>query len=113
QVAVRPQEAEGFSGSGSLATFVFAPGAADLVKRASTAPATNHSRAVASFDGNAGILSWGYASQGDYDQNSETNISDLTPLGVHFQKKGPFDYFSVEAVVDGDANGEINIADIT
>ena len=31
-------------------------------------------------------LRWSYKNTGDYDQNSETNISDLTPIGRHFNK---------------------------
>lgn len=63
-----------------------------------------------------GDISFSYANQGDYDQNSEVNIADLTPLGVNFGETsggGPFPFAQAESQVDGDSNGEINIADLT
>ena len=80
---------------------------------ASSAPSTNASRAPLMFDSIDGELIWGYYSAGDYDQNGEVNISDLTPLAVHLNQSVPADPNSVEAVVDGDSNGNINIADLT
>ena len=71
---------------------------------------------------------------GDYDQNGEVNIADLTPLGLHFaapvsyadpQAHGGLSYWPAGepdgggaanwrlARIDGDANGELNIADLT
>src|SRR5690606_36903392 len=57
-------------------------------------------------------LSWPYSNTGDYDQNSEVNIADLTPIGIHFGDSVS-DPLSSQAIIDGDANGEINIADST
>ena len=79
----------------------------------SAAPVANSAAAQLSFDDGTTELNWGLVNPGDYDQNGEVNISDITPLAVHLGKSGPFDYGSIEAVVDGDGNGEINIADIT
>jgi hypothetical protein len=59
------------------------------------------------------LLQWSYVNPGDYDQNGVVNISDLTPLGVHFGAVGPFAESSARWMVDGDGNGEINLADIT
>jgi outer membrane protein assembly factor BamB len=58
-------------------------------------------------------IRWDYLNRGDYDQNGFVGISDLTPLGIHFGKSGPFDRGSIESLVDGDGNGEINLSDIT
>jgi hypothetical protein len=59
-------------------------------------------------------LQWRFASPGDYDQNGEVNISDLSPLGARLgEGGGPFPFASVLSVIDGDNNGEINISDIT
>jgi len=58
-------------------------------------------------------LAWSYISLGDYDQNGEVNISDLTPLGVNFGLTGTFAYSTALSVIDGDDNGEMNIADVT
>jgi hypothetical protein len=63
-----------------------------------------------------------YTNPGDYDQNGLVTISDLTPLALHFGKSGPFapdvafigfGSYPVESLVDGDGNGEINLADLT
>ncbi|MCH7472167.1 PKD domain-containing protein [bacterium] len=87
----------------------------------SAPPGGAASASILSYDEASAALSWGYYSAGDYDQNGEVNISDLTPLGANFGKAAPggegegggFDPASIESVVDGDANGEINIADVT
>ena len=64
-------------------------------------------------------LAWGYVCPGDYNQDGEVGIGDLTPLGLHFGEVSPagagqpFPWDSVGAVVDGDANGVIGITDVT
>ena len=58
-------------------------------------------------------LEWTYVNVGDYDSNGEVNIADLTPIGQHFGKRGPFEPYSIESVIDGDDNEEINISDLT
>lgn len=99
----------GVDGSGLLATIEFSR-RADSPRSASGAaePAPMLNR-----DGSRDILSWYYENTGDYDQNGEVNIADLTPLGVNFGNSGPFAEDSAQWMVDGDHNGEINLADIT
>jgi hypothetical protein len=64
-------------------------------------------------DGNEGIQ-WNYLNVGDYDLNSEVNISDITPIGQHFHKNtNSPDWKSAARFADGDGNGEVNISDIT
>jgi PKD repeat protein len=58
-------------------------------------------------------LNWTFVSPGDYDQNGEVNISDLTPIGVHFRKTTAAPDWPVARTADGDGNGEVNLADIT
>lgn len=117
QVLAHPATARGFSGDGIMASFTFSPrpaaAAATAVRTASLAPAGAASAAQLSLDLENTELHWRYFNQGDYDQNSEVNIADLTPLGQHFGELGPFLLNSAGAVVDGDANGEINVADLT
>ena len=43
------------------------------------------------FDPGGSTLNWGYYSTGDYDQNGEVNVSDLTPLAIYYGQTGPFD----------------------
>ncbi|MEZ5339436.1 MAG: PKD domain-containing protein [bacterium] len=83
------------------------------VRMMSAAPVNPGSMSALSVDQAAGKLNWEYRCSGDYDQNGLVSISDLTPLGVHFGKSGPFSVSSIESVVDGDGNGEINLGDIT
>ena len=83
------------------------------------------------WDEAAATLSWYFTNPGDYDQNGEVGISDLTPLGQHFgataalgtaaaafglldsPDEQPFGHRRVESVIDGDHNGAINISDVT
>lgn len=58
-------------------------------------------------------LEWTHRSTGDYDRNGEVNISDLTPIGVHFGATPASWGWDAAQTADGDANGEINISDIT
>lgn len=59
-------------------------------------------------------LDWAYKSTGDYDQNREVSISDLSPLGARMgasTSDGDLDEY--DSVIDGDGNGEVNLADLT
>lgn len=58
-------------------------------------------------------LDWTQLNLADYDLNGQVNISDLTPLGQNFGKKGSWTEKDPEYWIDGDQNGEINLADIT
>jgi len=90
-----------------------------LLKNTSTPPAGEGSAAQLFYYPANAMLSWGYACQGDYDQNGEVNIADLTPLAQHLGEVSagapgsPFPPSSLDSVIDGDANGEINIGDVT
>ena len=83
---------------------------------AAAAATGDSSRPQLSFDSGTNTLSWRFSTSGDYDQNGEVNISDLTPLGANFGASsggGAFPYATALSVIDGDGNGEINISDIT
>jgi hypothetical protein len=58
-------------------------------------------------------LHWTYRCQGDYDLNGEVNISDLTPIAVHYMKRTTDPTWQVNQLADGDGNGEVNISDVT
>lgn len=93
-----------------------ARGMLDSAKATLAAPITIPSGAKLTLSDETLELSWGYACQGDYDQNSEVNIADLAPLGSHFGESsggGPFPAGSLQSMIDGDGNGEINISDIS
>jgi hypothetical protein len=86
--------------------------------RAASAVITQEKNKVTDFAVGFSYLSnadagWAYRNAGDYDQNGEVNIADITPVGVHFRKTSSADDWDVARMADGDGNGEINIADIT
>lgn len=116
EVLVHPAEQAGLSGDAELLRLRFVPATgAETARTISAAPVSDLSQSELTLEGT--VLHWLYWSQGDYDQNSETNISDLTPLAVRLGAStggtGPFQPATLESVVDGDDNGEVNIADLT
>ncbi|MCH7471979.1 PQQ-binding-like beta-propeller repeat protein, partial [bacterium] len=59
-------------------------------------------------------LGWEERNIGDYNNNSQVEIADITPVGLYFgQKVAESPTPGRLALVDGDSNGEINIADVT
>src|SRR5690606_31139556 len=82
-----------------------------------TAPVDDASRVtdlqVTASGSNGALFTFSYRNTGDYDQNGEVNISDLTPVGVHFHARHGDDNWTEAEVADGDANGEVNLADVT
>ncbi len=115
-VLIDPDNTAGFSGSGVLAQISFRPVEPALARTGSMAPLNQNNKIDFSYDPASGLCYWFYQNQGDYDQNGVVNISDLTPLAIHFGKTAAgtgFDYSSVESAVDGDGNGAINISDIS
>jgi len=64
-------------------------------------------------DGESQFLKWTYINVGDYDLNSEVNISDLTPVGLYIGATPQQENWDSAQVADGDGNEEVNISDIT
>jgi hypothetical protein len=59
-------------------------------------------------------VSWSYRNIGDYDQNSEVNVADLSALGAQLNKTTASpDWEGKAQYADGDFNGAVTIADIT
>jgi hypothetical protein len=112
ELLINPDESPGYSGSGLLATVQFTRSPFAESRSVKDAPDDNLSKTTLEFI-DASSTFWYYYSTGDYDQNGETNIADLTPLGRHFGKTGPFAESSVLSVIDYDSNQVINISDIT
>jgi PKD repeat protein len=85
-------------------------------KGLSSAPATAGSRIQLELNPTTRTFTWRYRLHGDYDQNGEVGPSDITALARQLGKVsagGAFPLESIEWVVDGDNNGEININDVT
>ena len=127
QARVRPERCKGFSGDGVLARVRFAWRAYDETAAAGIAcrrevcdaPVSELSASAAYWTGGDIVedwrLNWDYASQGDYDQNSETGAPDLAPLAAHFGESAVPDKFersAIQSVIDGDNNGELGAADL-
>src|SRR5687768_12552483 len=55
-------------------------------KAASTPPRSEAARPLIHLDPTFGTFFWHFESPGDYDQNGEVNISDLTPLGANLNE---------------------------
>ncbi len=60
-------------------------------------------------------LRWNYTNVGDYNQDGNVTIADITPLAEHFfkTKSGGVWEDPVEEAIDGNGDGIINISDIT
>ena len=58
-------------------------------------------------------LDWSYMNIGDYDQNGEVNVADITPLALYFGATAAEADWEQAQMADGDGNGEVNLSDIT
>ncbi|MCB1186080.1 hypothetical protein KDL29_02840 [bacterium] len=58
-------------------------------------------------------LEWSYVNVGDYDQNGEANLADLTVIGLYFGRTESDPDWEHARLADGDGNGEVNIADVS
>lgn len=115
---MQPLAEQGFSGNGNLLTVRFVTQSAAPARLASAPPNAEHSRVELSGTVFSGKLEWYYRNRGDYDQNGEVNVADITPLGINLGTDNEvpgssFDESVVLWMVDGDENGSINISDIT
>ena len=101
------------SGDVELAQVFFAHGPALMLSRGVSSVAQSPVNSL-QWDGIVpNKLLWKYRNTGDYDQNRQVGISDITPIGIHLGKSsGDSDWFKAEPA-DGDGNGLINISDIT
>lgn len=118
QVLANWPELPGFSGDGVVAEFKFAPAPAEETAaagkhRVSAVPVCDKAKHYLNFNPKSSAFLWYYVNPGDYDQNGEVGIADLTPLGANFNDEGPFEVGDARMMIDGDGNGVINIADIT
>lgn len=83
------------------------------ITRMTSAPPSGPAGAVADLTLNGDSFSWSLRNQGDYDQNGEVNVSDITPIGIYLGRTSADpDWFKAQ-LADGDGNGAVTIADIT
>jgi hypothetical protein len=106
----------GFTGNAAIASVLFKKLPAEALRTLSTAPDNLGSQSTLIWDSGTHTLSWYYRNTGDYNQNSQVGIDDLTPLGAHWLQAAtppPFPETSVLSVIDGEVNGLLNIGDLT
>ncbi|MCH7471463.1 redoxin family protein [bacterium] len=103
------------NGDGLLATVIFREEPFTALRNASkTSQNAVDDLAIIEQTTSSAKLQWTEKNPGDYDNNGEVGISDLTPIGQHFNVVVVSASDPIHAaLVDGDGNGEINIADIT
>jgi len=59
-------------------------------------------------------IQWSYLNTGDYNLDSLVNVSDITPIGVHYNKSTASpDWEESAQFADGNRDGMITVADIT
>lgn len=110
--AVLPQ-----NGNGLLATIRFNNGAfsARAASKAPSAPGNAVDDLIITSQTALSVdLQWTEHHVGDYDNNGEVNIADMTPVGMFFNATvATSDDPDFARMVDGDSNGEVNLADLT
>ena len=60
-----------------------------------------------------GQCHWTYANEGDYNQDSQVTASDLTPLGIYFDRKHDAFDWPRARIADGNGDGLVAVTDIT
>jgi hypothetical protein len=118
QVLANWEQRSGFSGSGTIASVLFEKTPATVGRQVSAAgpPSDANSSATLLWDSGTTTLSWYYRNTGDYDQNFQVGIQDLTPLGAHWNDAaatGGYAEDTIASVIDGNPDGAINIGDLT
>jgi len=78
---------------------------------------TNRVNDLAIVDNGDGTytLSWHYRNLGDYDQDGQVGIEDITPIAQHFGETydPEAEPNCIQAVIDGSGNNKVDIADVT
>ncbi|MCC7478388.1 hypothetical protein IT575_07985 [bacterium] len=108
-------DTRGFSGSGAVARVLFARRPAPQTRISSAAPSGNGSQAPLMLEEEQLNLHWLYACAGDYNQDGQVAVADLTPIGLNFgalAEGGQFPPTSALAVVDGNQDGTISVQDL-
>ncbi|MEP0813709.1 MAG: hypothetical protein HRF49_03465 [bacterium] len=107
---IRNREDAGISVRGDIVRIHFARESC-VRRRASQAPLGPENKvnlAAVVVDGQA-TLSWTEKNCGDYDNNGEVGVSDITPIAINYGVASG----QILSLVDGDKNGEIGVSDIT
>jgi outer membrane protein assembly factor BamB len=103
--------------AGPLANISFSIGREQPVRQASAVNEDLHSAPVLALSSAAGgglQLDWDERNIGDYDNNSQVGIADVTPVGIRYgQQLAGSAVYQELLLIDGDENGIIGIGDLT
>ncbi len=92
-----------------------APAAPDNIKAASTPPTNAGSQVpdlTVSDNGDGTLaLQWHYYNAGDYNQDGTVNVSDITPLAIHYNHDPGTD--EMDIILHPSGVGKVGIADVT
>jgi len=108
----------GLTGDATVAQVEFRKEATPVLPRSTSAvphSASDASQLTYDPSNATAELRFDYANRGDYDQNGQVNISDLTPLGKHLNEGTgtPFPRASNLSMIDGSGDGVVSISDLT
>jgi hypothetical protein len=106
----------GLSGDDIVATVTFAKQPCTAGRISSAAPSTPESQAPLMLEEEQLNLHWLYTCTGDYNQDGQVAVSDLTPIGLNFgtvAEGGSFPPATALAVIDGNADGVIGVQDLS
>lgn len=103
--------------AGPLARISFTAGREQALREVSAVNEDIHSAPLLELStapGGGIQLDWDERNIGDYDNNSQVGIADVTPVGIRFgqQLAGSMEYDEL-LLIDGDENGVIGIGDLT
>ena len=113
QAPVRGSSGNAVNVGDVLAEVLFSAEPSDLSRVAADVPINTGSLCPLAYDAESNTLTLQYVNAGDYDQNGVVSASDLVPLGRHYGTSGPFSFESVLSVVDGNQNGQVEVADLS
>lgn len=84
-------------------------------KFTSAAPGSQRSEVAdltAVLEGSGARLHWSYRNEGDFNQDSMVNVSDLAIMGIHFGKDDTAANWATAQAADGNANGKVDLPDL-
>jgi len=119
-VQITDSDAVAGTGEGVLATVQFAAGPVGISRSVSVSPkgtynvVTDLQIVEQAGDGSTATLRWTEKNVGDYNNDSEVGVADLTPLGIYYEMEVATHADPLRiGLADGNKDGRITVADIT
>jgi hypothetical protein len=96
-----------------LRTMLIARGTSKLTSAAPESARSKVDDLSVALQGSSAHFHWSYRNEGDYNQDSVVNVTDLAVLGIHFGKDSTAPDWAVARAADGNADGRVDIKDLT